>query len=208
MKKIKNKLALLVLCLLLSGCCFLFGEDCDECENVKNGLELADLLLNDFESNRAEDEERGTFFRVAHTILNFASEFECPEEVQTASSHDDQLQLIFFETDDTDFSNPTLVETQNVNVNQSTQPNNEYTIVNEIVFKRDGIYDLESNIDFNDDVVERNENNNRNSNNPAAKGYRPDSENLIYVTKDMLGTGNTDNKENNKFIKEWKISIQ
>ena len=206
MKKI---ILLFVSAIVLVGCCSIFGVDCDECEEVKSGIELADLLLSDFEGERGEDEERGTFFRVVHTILNFASEFECPEEVQTAGSHEDQIQLVFFESDDVEFSNPTLVETQDVSIDQSTSPNEEYSIVNEIVFQRDGVYDLDSRIDFNDDVMERNEGNNQNSNNPtSAKGYRPNLENLIYVTKDMLNDNSVDRKKNNKFIKEWRITVQ
>nr|WP_321411281.1 hypothetical protein [uncultured Allomuricauda sp.] len=208
MKKIKNYSLTLGVSFLLSSCCSLFGVDCDQCEEAKSGIELADLLLNDFEGEKEEDEERGTFFRVVHTILNFASDFECPEEVKAAGSHQDQLQLIYYNNEDTDFANPTLVETQNVSIDKTTQPDKQYSIRNEIVFEQDGVYDLESNIDRNNEVPERNENNNSNSNSPLAKGYRPNPSNLIYVTKDMLGKNGVDHKKSNKFIKEWKIIVE
>lgn len=155
------KIALLVLMIFVSkGCCCLFNTDCPPCEDIWQGVEFADLLLlDDFESIIVPDEEEGSVtYDVIHTILNFATNFECPEEVTSSVSHFDRLQLVY--SADDKFTNSVIVESQIASVNQVTNPNDNYQVVSEIAFETAGFHVIDNSIDNTNLVTERNENNN------------------------------------------------
>lgn len=159
LKKIRISILILLL-LVLNSCCFIFGEGCDDCDDIVEGAEQADLLFNSFRGEEKEDAEEGKFFEVVQTILNIAKDFDCPEEVQSAGTHSDELQLIFYEDSDVNFSNPEMVDSKSARISKSTNPDATYEIINELVFERAGVYDLESSIDSENEVDERNEENN------------------------------------------------
>lgn len=105
------------------------------------------------------DEEEGSVtYDVIHTILNFATNFECPEEVTSSVSHFDRLQLVY--SADDKFTNSVIVESQIASVNQVTNPNDNYQVVSEIAFETAGFHVIDNSIDNTNLVTERNENNN------------------------------------------------
>lgn len=190
---------------LLNSCCWLFGDGCDDCEDIVEGAEQADLIFNSFRGEEKEDAEEGKFFEVVQTILNIAKDYECPEEVASAGEHSDELQLFFYEDSDVNFTNPEMVDSKNVRIANTTGPDATYEIINELVFEKIGVYDLETAIDSKNEVSERNEENNFDSRSPTSKRRRPNLDRLIYVTKDMLG-GNKNNK--NQYISRWDIKVE
>ncbi len=204
MLKNKTPFYFIPLMLLLNSCCLLFPDGCDDCDDIVEGAEQADLLFNGFLGEDKEESDGDKFFEVVQTILNIAKDYDCPEEVDAAGAHNDELQLIFYENSDSSFSNPEMVDSKSVRISKSTGSNATYEIVNQLVFEKAGVYDLESSIDSKNEVAERNEENNFDSRNPSGKGSRPNLDRLIYVTKDMLGgkEGKT-----NQYISRWDIKV-
>jgi hypothetical protein len=205
------KIILLVLIIFVSqGCCSLFNTDCPPCEDVQQGAEFADLLLDDFESIIVPDEEEGSVtYDIIHTILNFATNFECPEEVTSAGSHLDRLQLVY--SADDNFTNPVIVESQIASVNQVTNPNDNYQVVSEIVFETAGFYIIDNSIDNTNLVTERNEDNNNDQSSLGASRLIQtnfSSYTVIHITKDMI---NISSKKTNstapKYISKWEINV-
>lgn len=195
-------------CLLCFSCCPLFKIDCDDCEDVQRGTELADLLLDDFESVIIPDEdESSVVYDIIHTIINFASDIECPEEVSDAGTHMDRLQLIFSETPD--FNNPIVVETQDAAITEVTVPNDDYKVISEVQFETAGFYIIDNTIDSNNDVSERDENNNNDINSLGARlsNIQNLEGHIIHITDDMIRS-NSKKSGTPKYISRWTIRIE
>lgn len=213
-KKANIIILALTICLLQS-CCLLFNTDCDSCKEVQAGLELADLLLQDFESELVTNEDNDTtLYNIIHTVVNFASEFECPETVSEADMHTDQLNLVYSETED--FTNPIIVETKNAEINQFTMANDNYKVLSNIQFETAGFYILDNTIDILNDVNERNETNNNDicalvastCNKSKSRNTKDYSlTNMIHITNDMVSKNNK-SEDNFKYISKWDISIE
>ena len=207
--KTSKLLVLLISIFFFQSCCSLFKTDCPPCEDIQQGAELADLFLDDFESIIVPDEEEGSVaYDIIHTIVNLANNFECPEEVSSAGSHMDRLQLVYSE--DENFTNPVVVESQTANVNQMTNPNDEYQVVSEIAFQTAGFYIIDNSIDDTNLVPERNEANNNDENAVGSRlseaGFS--SYTVIHITEDMLQSTNKKvTSEKPKYISKWKVSV-
>lgn len=203
MKKTVKIIAISIMFLQLQGCCPIFNVNCETCDDVQQGAELADLLLDNFES---ESEENSTTYNIIHTIVNFASSFECPDEVSSATLHEDKLQLVYSETED--FNNAIVVATQNAEVNQITVPNDSYRVSSEVTFEQDGYYVIDNSIDDTNLVEERDESNNTDQNSPGAR-YKYAPERIIHITKEDIEKSKKNNKTgNNKYISSWNLSIE
>lgn len=207
MKTTKLLIAIVAM-FVLQSCCFLFKIGCDDCDDVQRGTELADLLLGDFESIIIPDEdETSTVYNIIHTIVNFANEIECPESVSDAGVHTDQLQLLYSENPD--FTNPTIVETQNAQVNQSTGANENYNVVSEIQFETAGFYIIDNTIDSFNQVTERNENNNNEQNSLASRLEDQSfiNRNVIHITEDMVSDKVVSGVNQPNYISKWEITV-
>lgn len=205
MLKTKKTILLISCSFFLNSCCLLFPDGCDDCEDVVEGAEQADLLFNSFRGEPKEESSGEKFFEVVQTILNIAQDYDCPEEVDSAGAHSDELQLIFYEDSDVNFSNPEIVGSKSARINKTTHPDETYELINELVFEKIGVYGLESTIDSKNEVEERDEANNfKSKGGPSSKRNKPNLDQLIYVTKDMLG-GKKGNK--NKYISRWDVRV-
>ncbi len=204
MLKTKNGLLVISCLFILNSCCLLFPDGCDECKDIVEGAEQADLLFNSFRGEAKEESSGEKFYEVVQTILNIAQDYDCPEEVDNAGPHSDELQLIFYENSDINFSNPETVGSKSIRIPEVTGPDESYDIINELIFEKIGVYGLESTIDSKNEVDERNEANNFESKSPSSKGNRASLDRLIYVTKDMLG-GMKNSK--NKYISRWEVRV-
>lgn len=204
MLKTKKTILLISCSFFLNSCCLLFPDGCDDCEDVVEGAEQADLLFNSFRGEAKETSSGEKFYEVVQTILNIAKGYDCPEEVDSAGAHNDELQLVFYEDADINFSNPEMVDSKSVRISETTNADESYEIINELVFEKIGVYDLESSIDSKNEVQERDEENNFDARSPSSKRRRPNLDRLIYVTKDMLG----DNKNSkNQYISRWDTKV-
>ncbi|MEM5565373.1 hypothetical protein WNY78_09665 [Psychroserpens sp. AS72] len=202
-------IVLLISAFFLQSCCSLFKTDCPPCEDIQQGAELADLLLDDFESIIVQNEEEGSVaYDIIHTIVNLATNFECPEEVTSAGNHMDRLQLIYSE--DENFTNPVVVESQTANVNQTTNANDNYQVVSEIAFQTAGFYIIDNSIDNTNLVPERNEANNNDENALGARLSKTSfsSYTVIHITETMLqSTTKKVTSKNPKYISKWNVSV-
>ncbi len=205
MRKKMGVAASLCCLLITTGCCKIFGIDCDTCEEIETSSAFADLLLSSFESDLKETSDGETAYNIIHTVINIAEDFDCPEEVSDAQAHEDQLKLVF--SDNEDFVNSEVVETQNAPVNQMTRPNANYRVTSEVVFQKAGFYILDNNIDHTNLVQERNETNNQDLNTVSGKGLFPDSNRIIHVTEAMLAKNVTTSPNRNKYIAKWKVTV-
>ncbi len=200
-------ISMILLAVMANSCCSLFNINCDECEEEQRGVELADLLLEDFESVLIpDDQDSSVAYNVIHTILNFASEFDCPEVVADAGTHNDRLELIYSETED--FSDPVLVEAQDAEVSKNTGPDENYSVVSEIQFERAGFYKIDNTIDSSNSISERDETNNNDVNTIGAELGRAsvDNSHVIHITPSMV-SGKKDDKAQ-RYISKWEIRVE
>jgi len=201
-----KKISVVFLSLILTSCCWF--KDCTTCESIEEGVELADLLLENFESDLNEDDEGSIFYNIIHTVLNIAQGFDCPEEVQKSGIHIDKFELLFSETDD--FTEPILVDAQTESINLNTGPNENYKVESVIFFEMAGFYIIKNSIDDTNLVNERNESNNNNTNTPG-KSFGLESsfasEQIIHITKDMVGEPKFDENNNPIYISKWNIKV-
>ena len=184
---------------------------CEECDEITEGAESADLLLSQFESEIDETTDVGIAFNIIHTIINTAAGFECPEEVAKAGAHSDGLTLIF--SSDEEFTDPQVVGTQTMVVNQSTDPNESYAVVSQVSFEQDGFYLLENSIDTLDEVPERDETNNNDVNTPKSTrglSFVLDKQRVIHINSNgNAGTPNLDPQTGKvKYISSWISRVE
>ena len=189
-----------------SNCEFLFFN-CNNCDDIDRGIQLADLVLENFESD--QDEEGGVV-DIIHTVINTARDFACPDEVAEAGMHSDNLILLFSENED--FTNPEAVDQQTMNVTELVGPNETYRVVSEVTFEQDGFYMIGNSIDVLDEVSERDEENNGSVNSPTrmvesiAKLH---PERIIHITSNgNEGRPSVNSDGTKRYIGKWKIYIE
>ena len=202
-----NAVFVVLICFSLGSCCLIFNKNCDDCDKVEEGIELADLILNNFESEVTQSEEGTTAFNIIHTVLNIARGFECPEEVESAVGHMDMLEMVFSSTGN--FDDAVVVGTREAQITEETRPDSEYQVTSEVVFEQDGFYLIRNAIDNENDVPERDETNNGNSNTPRSPVLSQSfyEGEVIYVSKDMTSKTKTDNTKNSRYISSWKVNV-
>lgn len=173
-------------------------SSCGTCD----AIDLADLIVGEVEQ-RSEAE----VFTIIHKVLNSIAGVACPDGVEMADSHNDEVPIEF--SDNNDFtSNSTQVAMRTLRA-EPIEADESYEITSEIVFEVDGFYRIIANLDVDNEVEERNENNNTQID--AITGGRVRTASKNYTIIEVRNTGNKDPKidrdGNPIFIKNWNIKI-
>jgi hypothetical protein len=210
-KKIKRFFSYATAIILLTVLPFSFTAcGSDDCDDITKGAKLADLVLDIFESVFNDDNPDDQFYEVSHTIINSTSAVLCPGEVDQAGSHIDMLPLLFSET--ADFSNPQVVEEKEVQQSNVTDAGQSYVINSKIVFDVDGFYSVNSQLDTENDVDERDENNNESMD--AIRDTSGGRSTMTFTPQNIIsvkGTGNTspclDADGKLSYVSRWDVEI-
>lgn len=137
----------------------------DDTINTCTALNLADLLLGIFSSTELNTQNNTVYFDIGHSILNSTQDVLCPDQgVETASASTFNKNIYYNPVNDFSGAN------KEDNVETSLNPLSAGSSANvntEIAFLQNGFYFIEHEIDVNNDVSERDENNNSGINSKA-----------------------------------------
>lgn len=190
------------------SCCTLFGgDDCDTCNDIKEGIALADLLLNAFRSEQTSTSNESDFYKVFHVIKNVADGFECPKEVAPAGFHNTNVSLLRYEPDDLNLLNPQMIESTDVSSPSVLSAEAEYTLETDLEIIANGIYQVVNNIDTENAVEERNEQNNVDDNDPTdvGKGGLSNHSSRLFIVKHLKDP--KDLGKNPVYVRKWEVKV-
>lgn len=150
-----NKILLLTTLLVSYG--LFIASSCDVCQ----GLALADLTMDTFESELTQIGEDGDFvYSVSAKVLNIlAIANDCSqEELNATAGPSGFLEQVVFSANgsfnDAIVANETIIEILSLDPDEVAAVSDEFELL------RDGSYSFFTTVDFRDQVLERNEANN------------------------------------------------
>lgn len=169
------------------------------------GAELSDLLVDDFSAVLNEDISNEPYYEIVHNVLNSILSVECPEVVRDAATHHNNLVMLYSENEN--FANPQEVGNKEVAINQTTEANKTYDMDSEIEFSMDGYYAIAYELDYDEQIEERNEANNAGENEVVETAGRKKSywfsKDQVFQVKNSMRAG----KGDGKYYRRWTVKI-
>lgn len=154
------------------------ASDCDV-RKVCQATYLADLVLSHFEAQFEYLIEDDEVFLITHAVINLIDDIVgCEHNASAASAHNFRQQIYF--SPDGAFTNPELVDQVTIPINE-LNPGQLAEIGDNLIFKADGFYEINSFVDIYDEVAERSEYNNEEAN-PLERSSS-DNRRVIHISK-------------------------
>lgn len=175
-------------------------------ERCEDAFELADLVLNSVEQIRMEEDDK-VFYTILHDVLNTIEGIICDNAVDEAGTHKNKLPVVYSPDGNFD-DNGQVVQVQTTTITQALAGGSSYRVESMVEFEVDGFYEIQGEIDSENDVQERDETNNT-FETPLGRSSSQLSPAIVHVTH----TGNAapvrkDANGNPIYITSWTITVK